>query len=50
MTALPSSELAVLVAANPAATLVRFLFLRHAVRDGATSAASRRPASALPVR
>jgi putative flippase GtrA len=43
------SELAVLVAANAVATLVRFLFLRYAVRDGATSAAPRRPASALPV-
>jgi putative flippase GtrA len=43
------SELAVLVAANAVATLVRFLFLRHAVRDGATSSAPRRPASALPV-
>lgn len=42
------SELAVLVAANAAATLVRFLFLRTAVRGGATPA-SRRPASALPV-
>jgi putative flippase GtrA len=33
------SELAVLVAANAVATLVRFLFLRHAVHVGATSAA-----------
>ncbi len=33
------SELAVLVAANAVATLVRFLFLRHAVQGGATSAA-----------
>ena len=32
------SELAVLVAANAVATLVRFLFLRHAVHGGATSA------------
>ena len=43
------SELAVLVAANTVATLVRFLFLRHAVRAGAPSTAPRRPASALPV-
>jgi putative flippase GtrA len=43
------SELAVLVAANAAATLVRFLLLRTAVRGGETSPASRRPASALPV-
>lgn len=43
------SELAVLVAANAVATLVRFLFLRHAVRDGAPSTAPCRPASDLPV-
>ncbi len=43
------SELVVLVAANAVATLARFLFLRHAVRDGAPPTAPRRPASALPV-